>query len=71
MVLYTTEPYELIFGCETKPPETRMEQTPFGKLEINALTGTISRIISTDPRAYLDTGINPGSVFMKNRSGQR
>ncbi len=70
MVLYTTQPYELIFPQEFTPPEIRMENTPFGKLEINAATGTVNRVISTDLRAYLDADSAPGALFRKNRFRQ-
>ncbi len=62
MVLYTNQPYELIFP--EKRAEIRDISVPGGVLEtLRCSNGSmrIRRLISTDPRAYLNPAYSPGA----------
>lgn len=59
MLLYTIVPYEQIFdGGAVKPAGTHRVEGGLLELDENA---HISRLISTDPRMYLEARYAPGS----------
>ncbi len=63
MVLYTIEPYESVFGEECHA-DIKSIDVPEGIVEASAGEDgimSVSRLISTDPRAYLNPKYVPGS----------
>ncbi len=69
MVLYTNEPFEAIFPQST-PVSTKSIQVPEGIVEASETAGGIfcvSRLISTDPRAYLNPKYAPGHSISTGR----
>ena len=66
MLLYTIMPYEAVFppqaGMQT---ETRKVKGGFVELLKSQEGYQVSRLISTDPRMYLN-GISPGDKYPRN-----
>lgn len=69
MLLHTIVPFEAIFGSpgqagalpsDTASPAGRECRVPGGLLELDG-NGRVSRLISTDPRLYLDPRYAPGA----------
>lgn len=62
MLLYTNEPYEMIFAKDGAP-RVKAITVPEGIVEAagdNDGSLSVSRLISTDPRAYLNSKYAPG-----------
>lgn len=64
IIICTPIPVDSVFGTDYVPSKEFLE-TKFGFLEgIQSINGfEISRIISTDPRSYLNSDISPGSIL--------
>lgn len=69
MLLYTKEPYELIFG-DAKAGVADITQPVLKKVNGVLVEGCeqtdgfhVSRLYSTNPRHYLDPGYSPGSII--------
>ncbi len=69
MLLYTKEPYELIFG-DAKADATDIPQLILKKMNGVLVEGSeqsdgfhVTRLYSTNPRHYLDQAYSPGSII--------
>lgn len=66
MILHTIEPYELVF-----PPQEDVQQPVCARVRGQLVMGmrqgqslTVSRLLTTDPAAYLDPDFAPGAQHM-------
>ena len=80
MILYTTAPAELVLNgpdreMNANPTMNQRQKPPYGTIAITsglALTHNtpqgecISRILSTDPKQYLDPSLQPGEPVRRN-----
>ena len=69
MLLYTKEPYELIFG-DAKADSSNIPQLTLKRVNGVMLEGIeqpdgfhIARLYSTNPKHYLDSGYAPGNII--------
>lgn len=64
MLLYSIVPYEKIFESPAPTaPEFKRISGGYVELSKNESGYEVSRVISTDPRVYLNERFYPGSVF--------
>ncbi len=73
MILYTKEPYELIFQ-DAQADTAGIPQTVTEKINDVLVEGIkqadgiqITRLYSTNPRCYLDPGFSPGSIIKRKQ----
>lgn len=64
MLLYTIVPYEMIFKPEENP-DMKTTAISGGYLELIKQNGAyyVSRVISTDPKVYLNPKYTPGTLY--------
>lgn len=64
MVLYTNQPYELIFPNDTATSQNiGISDGIIETLKSNDGKMHIRRLISTDPKAYLNPDYSPGAIL--------